>query len=183
VVGDWCHWIADVEATEDEADDLAERVLDWLVAAEIVRPERTDCALGEADGGHAPGPAYPSAVKEPYDGFLTQWANGLEIDLGRTVFYGKVREGDRFTCPRCASWLPIEVVVDAADEWADGGAAGLRCLGCGATAGLNEWHWDSPWAFAMLGFRFWNWPRLTEDFLAELADRLGHRTVSGCHES
>jgi hypothetical protein len=179
---DWCLWIADVEVTEGEADDLARRILGWLVAREIVRPDRTDCVLGDVDGGYAPGPGYAAVVKEPDDGFHAQWANGLEIDIGRTVFYGQVSETDRFTCPRCAAWLPIEVVVEASEEWADGGPSGLRCLGCGATIDLNEWTWDSPWAFAMLGFRFWNWPRLTDDFLADFADRLGHRTVSGITE-
>ena len=41
----------------------------------------------------------------------------------------------------------------------------------------NDWAWSPPWGFGHLGIKFWNWPLLTGEFRAEVADLLGHRTV------
>jgi hypothetical protein len=43
--------------------------------------------------------------------------------------------------------------------------------------GLNDWRWQPPWGFGYLGFEFWNWPPLSQGFIAEVGRRLGHRTV------
>jgi hypothetical protein len=178
-MADWNHWIADLEATPAEAPVLAGRVLDWLVGQGIVRAERTDCVLGDVEGGHAPGPAFAKAVTKADDGFMDQWANGLEIDVGRTVFYGEVQAGDRVTCPRCDTWVPLDVLLPVVEEWADGGPDSPVCLGCRRPVALNDWRWPVPWACAEFGVRFWNWPPLTAAFRARLTGLLVGRTVQG----
>ena len=46
IVGDCFQKLGDLDATADEAQDLAAGALAWLVAEEIVSGELTDCALG-----------------------------------------------------------------------------------------------------------------------------------------
>jgi hypothetical protein len=178
-MADWNHWIADLEATPAQAPVLADRVLDRLVDQGIVRAERTGCVLGDVEGGHAPGPAFAKAVTKAGIGLMDQWANGLEIDVGRTVFYGEVQAGDRVTCPRCGIRPPVDVLLPVVEEWADGGPYAPMCPGCRRPVGLNDWRWPVPWACAEFGLRFWNWPPLAPAFRARLAGLLGHRTVEG----
>jgi hypothetical protein len=55
----------------------------------------------------------------------------------------------------------------------------VRCPHCGLLVDFNDWRWDSgrPFAVGFLGFAFWNWPELSDTFIAQVADRLGHRVV------
>jgi hypothetical protein len=55
-----------------------------------------------------------------------------------------------------------------------------QCPHCGHSVGLNDWTWSPPWGFGYLGITFWNWPPVKSEFLAEIGDRLGHRTVHPC---
>lgn len=180
---DGSRWLADIDAHPGEARGLARRVLARLVAAGIVLPDPTDCVLGDVPGGYAPGPAWASVISDGPDApgdFPNVWPNGLEIDVGRTAFYGPVDEDDRVACPRCAAWLPFEAVMAVVDEWADeGGPGSLVCARCAELSGFNDWCWPVPCAFAELGLRFWNWPPLTDAFVRDLAGCLGHRLVAG----
>lgn len=178
-MGERSRWVADVEAHPGEAPDLARNVLGWLVDGGIVAPERTDCALGDVPGGYAPGPACKTIVIGDLGAFPCGWPNGLEIDVGRSAFYGGVEEDDPVTCPRCGAWLPFETVMPEVEEWLEGGPGSLVCACCGARTGFNGWHWPVPCAFAEVGLRFWNWPPLTTAFVAELGRRIGHRLVTG----
>ncbi|WP_121433209.1 hypothetical protein [Actinomadura pelletieri] len=186
---EWNRWVADIEAHQGDAPDLARAVLRWLVDAEVVVADRTDCVLGDVPGGYAPGPSARTIVAgdlvagdlvagDPA-GFPDVWPNGLEIDVGRSAFYGDVHEDDHVTCPRCGSWLPFEVVLPEVEEWLEGGPDSLVCARCGARTGLNDWNWPTPCAFAELGLRFWNWPPLADAFVADLTRRLGHRLIRG----
>ncbi|MFD0684163.1 hypothetical protein [Actinomadura fibrosa] len=176
-------WIADVEAHPGEAPDLARAVLGRLVDAEIVVPERSDCVLGDVPGGYAPGPSWKAAVTGELGGFPDVWPNGLEIDVGRSAFYGPLGGAssgpDRVTCPECGAWLPFETVFAEVEEWLEGGPGSLVCARCGTRTGFNGWRWPVPCAFAELGLRFWNWPRLADAFVADLRHVLGHRVVAG----
>lgn len=178
-MGERSRWVADVDAHPGDAPDLARAVLGWLVGAGVVVAERTDCVLGDVPGGHAPGPAARTIVTGDLGGFPDVWPNGLEVDVGRSAFYGTVREDDPVTCPHCAAWLPFETVLPEVEEWLEGGPDSLVCARCGARTGLNAWRWPAPCAFAQLGLRFWNWPPLANAFVAELARRLNHRLILG----
>lgn len=178
-MGERSRWIADLDALPGDAPDLADRVLTRLVDAGIVLAERTDCVLGDVPGGYAPGPAAGSVAMGDPAGFPDVWPNGLEIDVGRGAYYGTMREDDRVRCPHCGAWLPFETVLDAVEEWLEGGPDALVCARCGERTGFNGWRWPVQCAFAELGLRFWNWPPLADAFVADLAAWLGHRLVAG----
>lgn len=181
-MGDRNRWIADFDAAAGEAPELARRVLDWLVETRVVGPEVTDCVLGGDGGGHAPGPAYASAVDHADDRLLDRWPNGLEIVTARGGYYGPLPEDARVGCPRCAGWLPLELVLPVVEEWQEGGPDSLGCPRCGSQGGLNDWRWPVPCAFTELGFRFWNWPPLARGFtdrLVRCLDPLNRRVIIG----
>jgi hypothetical protein len=163
-VGDTFQAIVDVEATAEEADELADRVLDWLVE------------IGELDRVES---AHRNEAR----------VEGLEVVTRRTVFWSLTGEQE-LGCPSCGwTTAPEGFGVEAADgawrdvlgeavgTWYEGGPDRLACLRCHHEAGLNDWHWSPPWGFGYLGFRFWGWPPFRPEFLAELAALLGHRTV------
>jgi hypothetical protein len=189
-VGDWFQIIADIEATADEAEELGTAILSWLIDTGVVLAE-AGAGGGPADQGHPPGPRYASAVIEPRDvpELLTLRPNGVLIDakIHRTVFFSM--GADHVTCPRCAhvvvlrddgpgpptdAWNELARTIDV---WYGGGASEHPCPNCRHLVGLNDWEWSPPWGFGHLGIMFWNWPRLSPDFLAEVSQRLGHRTV------
>ncbi|MFD7322650.1 hypothetical protein ACFV9D_16415 [Streptomyces sp. NPDC059875] len=178
--------VVDLDATPTEAPALAARAVDWLVAQGIVRAERTDCVLG-APLGHPPGPRWASAVAYE-DG---EPSEGLRIEVGRTVFHSGQDDAQHATCPHCASrtafytddWEPVEGAWEpfgeAVSTWYDTGAAAVVCAVCGRTGDLTAWSWaDDAYAFAYLGFEFWDWPEFAPRFLDAFAVALGgHRVV------
>jgi DNA-directed RNA polymerase subunit RPC12/RpoP len=183
-VGDWFQVIADVDATADEAEALGAATLAWLVDTGVVLGEATDCVL--ANVGYPPGPRYATAVTEVDPRLLTLRTNGVEVITGRTVFYSM--GADHVTCPHCRHvivladdradsidpWRELSAIIEA---WRDGDTGDYRCPTCRRVVGLNDWTWSPPWAFGYVGFKFWNWPQLTPNFLADVSTRLGHRTV------
>jgi len=178
-MSEWFQTIADVQATDEEADVLAATTLAWLIDAGIVLAEPTDCVL--AGLGYPPGPHYATAVTEADPHLLTWRTNGVEVITGRTVFYSM--GADRITCPVCRQITELEgdfwhQLSDVTMRvWFDGGSGKHPCPNCRNLVELNDWTWSPPWAFGHLGITFWNWPPLNPDFLAEVARRLGHRTV------
>ncbi|GAB3842356.1 hypothetical protein ACFPIJ_42880 [Dactylosporangium cerinum] len=178
-MGDWFQTIADLDATSAEAPGLAGGLVAWLVADGIVSAERTDCVFG-ADEGHPPGPRYTEAFDGPDCVVLTLRTNGLHAWSGRTVVHpgqGSVEVG----CPRCDTVEPFDEPLGAAffeaiDAWYAQRPSDTACRHCSRTIAVNEWRWpDGAWAFANLGLTFWNWPPLSDDFVAGIGSRLGHR--------
>ncbi|TQF09917.1 hypothetical protein FJV41_42150 [Myxococcus llanfairpwllgwyngyllgogerychwyrndrobwllllantysiliogogogochensis] len=175
-MGDSFQTIVDRDASADDAPRLAAEVRDWLVARRIIEQELTDCALG--DSGHRPGPGHAAAVEEPDEetGVLSLQANGLQIEVGRTVFY---TIGSELTCRACgAQFEPEDGWSEAVDDWYNGNdSAEFECPECGKPERLVEWSGEFPWGFGNLGFKFWNWPPLSGRFIQEVAEMLGHRIV------
>jgi len=156
--------IVDVEATAEEADELADATLAWLVGTGVV-----------------------SAADQVSRNEVST-AQGLEILTGRNVFYSLTGE-QWLTCAHCdwttdpghtrigdhvGEWAEL---TDTIGRWYDGGSGDLSCPNCDRAASLNDWHWSPPWGFGCFGLRFWHWPTLSPAFLAEVSARLGHRTV------
>ncbi len=188
-MGDTFAVIADVEAAQTEAPALAAAVIGWLSGAGIIAAGPADCVLGD-EPGYPPGPRYATAVTDA-DGWLPRLrTNGVGVCTRRSVFASHGELGP-VACPHCghrvelqspatgeitASWQRF---AGALDDWMAGGPARVPCPACGQPAGFNDWQWpeDSPIAIGFLGFTFWNWPVLTESFVAQVASRLGHRVV------
>ncbi|TDC91407.1 hypothetical protein [Actinomadura sp. 7K507] len=191
-MGDWFQTIVDVEAGAEDADRLAARVRDWLISVEVVLAERTDCVLG-AEVGHPPGPAAGQALEDPSsdDGWQGLWSNGLDITVGRRVFDAGQGEVEAVTCPHCMgairliddgwelideAWAPFREVLT---DWPEGYDGVIACPSCDQPVEPTAWRWaDDYFVLGHLGFTFWNWPPLKQDFVAEVGWRLGgHRTV------
>ena len=152
-MGDYFQSIVDVEATEDEAEDLADTLLAWLVE------------VGELS---SPDDATRNEIR----------TEGLVVFTRRRVYYSLTGEF-RVTCPHCR-WSADDdwdALTDAIGTWYDGGPGEVTCLSCRRGAGLNDWRWSPPWGFGCLGFEFWGWPAFTPPFLSAFGVLLGHRTV------
>jgi hypothetical protein len=187
-MGDWAQSIVDVDSTGEEAAELGERLTVWLVDTGVIARELTDCALG-SPLGHSPGTNYADAIGAAVDP-PNLWTNGVEIGVGRTVYYTMDLQG--VTCPRCGRYEELEseasrwhtVFGAALNDWYSGTSAGaIACPGCGAVNGLNDWDWGAhPYAFGELGVTFWNWHPLSQEFIAEVGRFLGHRVVYNNHK-
>lgn len=176
--------IVDVDATEEEAPRLAEELLAWFSAEGIVKPDPSDCILGEGLG-YAPGPRFFVALEDPSaaDGLLTLPSDGLRIATGRQVF-DTGGNGIGLHCAACgATFEPGPEWIDAVEEW-DGGndAAAFACPSCNHKQRLADWRGPWAWGFGRLGLEFWNWPPLSSEFIRSVEQRLKHRTVLvRCH--
>ncbi|GAB2881021.1 hypothetical protein GCM10027074_56630 [Streptomyces deserti] len=200
-MGDYFQTIVDLDASEDEAARLAQRVVDWLVAEGIVLAEREDCVLGQPLG-HPPGPNWARAAAQ--DDADREPTEGLAVHTGRTVFDGGQDAPEAVTCPRCATTTAFDAepydfmpddegeeppgatgdglwphFVTAITAWQETGTATVDCPACAEPVPLPEWTWaDDCFAVGHLGFEFWNWPELTPEFRARTAELLdGHRTA------
>ena len=184
-MSEWFQTIVDVEATAAQAPALAAATLAWLIDEDIVLPEATDCVL--TDTGHAPGRSYASIVTAPDPHLRTLRTNGLRVITDRTVFWSAGIE--QIVCPHCAWVIRFtighhsgpdenwEAVSKTIGVWYDTGQTAHCCPSCQRMVPLNDWCWQPQWGFGYLGFKFWNWPPITDEFAATLSSRLGHRTV------
>lgn len=186
-MGEYAQTLCDVDATDDEAAVLKQRLQDWLINKGIVAAAITNCVLSD-DGGHRPAENYGYAIYGRDAGHLDPPhfdVNGLEFTVGRHIYWGGDLEA--VTCPHCGhreSMTPIEhgrwdtAFGNAIDDWVAGGAGLVSCLECGADNGLNDWDWGYPWAFGSLGLTVWNWDELGAEFIVEVSEVLdGHRLV------
>jgi hypothetical protein len=173
--------IVDRDATLDEAKHLADTVLAVVVKRGVVDPTPIDETTGRWPG-YPPGPNYESIIDEAGSGEDKYRPGGMEIIIGKTVFHSGGIGPTEPVCPRCGTRQAYDdgsdAWISAIDEWfAETGPGLLRCPNCGHTEPITEWPLDPPWGFGNLGFKFWNWPQLTESFIEEVSVLLGHRTV------
>jgi hypothetical protein len=166
-------WVADIDATLEEASILAERGLAWLVRESIAQtvPGQGYSSYGAAV--YRPG-AKAAAWSVQVCDDLRQC--GVEVRVGRTVFYScpgpiSVR------CQHCGTSHDEGVPWgDAVGAWfANEGDDTLICPACSRSERIVDWTFlESDWAFGNLGFGFHNWS--IDDALAyELGKVLGHR--------
>ncbi|AQS69060.1 hypothetical protein [Streptomyces pactum] len=180
-MGDRFQVIVDLDAGGTDAERLARRALEWLVAEGVVLAERTPCVLGQPLG-HPPGPHWQRAVGDDWD--FEPW-DGLAVHTRRTGFTSGADLPGAALCPRCGAPAPLDDDATwrrfraAMRVWHDTGAASVGCAACATAVPVPDWSWDeAPLAFGHLGFEFWNWPELTDGFRARLAALLdGHRTA------
>ncbi len=176
-MGDTYQTLVDLEATEAEAERLAERVRDWLVGQGIVEAGPEDAEVDDAR--YAAGPHFARSLQEPEE--AASGADGLEVKVGRTVFFAV---GVELKCRACGEVVEPdeEAWGEAVNAWYEGeDAVTVPCPECGHAERLTEWDGPYPWAFAHLGFEFWNWPPLSERFVQQVREQLGgHRVRMVC---
>lgn len=192
-VGDYFQWIVDVEVTEAQAEEVADRLRRWLVDRGVIVPEETLCAISSP--GHRPGSNFLAALGEHEVDSNPDHMDGVEIHIGRTLFYPGQGEVGPADCPVCDHTFgevtfetfdqwgddpQIDELVAAAGRWVEGGSAEVRCSECGNSAHLNDWGWGyGALAVGHVGITFWNWPPLAEGFARQVSEVLGHRVRDG----
>lgn len=177
VMGDWFQSVVDRDATESEAPQSGILIQQWLVDEGIISRNASACVLG-SDTGYPPGPNYEKAVGGHDDCLNLLATNGLNIITTRNVFHTG-QGGCELVCAACTErFEATDAWGDAVGEWYErNGPGSLACPGCGHSQPIDEWEHDPPWGFANLGFEFWNWPPLTEQFVQQFAERLKHRVL------
>jgi hypothetical protein len=160
-----------------DAKPIGDRMLQWLVAEQIVLAETIDCVLG-ADAGHPPGPDYAKATGTTDPLLLRLQTNGLALITKRTVFHSG-QGSVQLICSACKSTFDLpDRWHNAVDEWfKQTGPGDLACPVCAVSRPIDQWQHDPPWAFGELAIEFWNWPAFTPAFIAEFEKRLGSRIV------
>lgn len=177
-MGSWFQTIVDKNASIEEAETLATEIRDWFVGRGIIQATLTDCVLGGDGRGYPPGRNFEEAINPSTNHhFLHLWTNGLHLVIGRTVFDSGQGE-TTVLCPNCQIPQADHIQwVDAIGEWYEGKTAQLLFPHCNTSAPITEWVFDPPWGFGNLGFKFWNWPPLKDEFVSELGERLKHQIV------
>ncbi len=194
-MGDTFEVAVDVEATLDEAAQLASTVIERLAAEGIIDATLTGDDDVWGAGCYRPGPNHQLAIEDPDDPYAAAFARSrlgrLRVVIGRTVFYPIQGEPGPAVCPLCGYAVVItdpetgrdtddwELFNEALGDWHEGGPGIVICPNNGSAIAINEWQWQGDWPIAVghLGFEFWNWPMLHPRFTNEIADQLGHRVV------
>lgn len=166
-------WVADIDATLEEAPILAGRGFAWLVEQSIAQ-----VVPGEGYSAYG-APVYrPGADAAAWSIQVCEGLRqcGVEVRVGRTVFYScpgpiSVR------CRHCGSEHDEGVPWgDAVGAWyANEGDDTLICPTCSRPERIVDWTFlENDWAFGNLGFGFHNWP-IADSLAQGLAGVLGHR--------
>ncbi|MGO4713699.1 hypothetical protein [Bradyrhizobium sp. 2TAF24] len=117
------------------------------------------------------------AIETDEQMFLQLRTNGVAIRTGRCVFDAGCN-GIRLQCNCGHAFEPDDSYVRAVGAWAGGDdQARFPCHKCNQDRLLAEWRGPVVWGLGHLGFEFWNWPPLSEKFIAALRHKLGHRTI------
>ena len=175
-----------------DAAAVGDKALRWMIAAEYVSAFKTECAYSEDSLGHSPGPRAIEAVdvtrefrglRRPQQTFSAEEAmadtamsaiNGVHVGVGRIVFTAgqNVSGLDGGVCPSCKARTASDdldaILSDHAEAWFGREPSDLTCDACGIRSRLEDWDFEPYWAFAEVGLTFWNWPILSEWFIAEL---------------
>lgn len=120
-MGDHFQTVIDVEATQEEAERLAPRLVDWLVEQGIVTRELTRDGMYSmgTDVGHLPGPHWARAVSDASD--EPDAPGPVAVIVGRNQYCGGqgASEAVSAVCPRCAReirFIDYQSLVHAVDE-------------------------------------------------------------------
>jgi hypothetical protein len=188
--------ICPVEEVENPKE-LSHEILKWLQTKEIIENELSDCILSSKTKGYKPANKHVDAIG--YDeNILCLQVCGLEVKTEREVFNaGTFTPFTRLECPKCnknrfegitpqdfytencteEQLYRFDTVFPEFDKWTNNEKASLTCPHCSTESNLTNYKTDNSIAFSNLGFTFWNWPDLKEEFLMELKTEIGMNIV------
>ncbi|MFT3900137.1 MAG: hypothetical protein QM728_07845 [Gordonia sp. (in: high G+C Gram-positive bacteria)] len=169
--------VVDLDVSAADAPAVAERVRQWLLDEQII----VDEAESDWRDVDRAGPGW-RATTEPGVGGASP--DGIGATVGPHVHLPAENIGSSARCPVCGALVDsgawVELASPVFTEWIEGsGVDRVPCPSCGAGHRTHGWLWDDgePWALGFLGLTFWNWPELSDDFLARLRHNLdGHET-------
>lgn len=174
-LSDGVDWVVVLDVSLGEADALAVKVWDWLIAQEIILPRLA------AERSLKDGELWQRGWADRWDDDLTfhprPSLSGLEIVKGRRVFDAGGNGLDALVCPQCEERHDPDTLEwsDAIGAWYLGNdASPLRCAGCLTAHPIVEWAFDVPWALGNLGFGFWNWV-IKPEVVDRISSLTGHR--------
>ncbi|MRX64668.1 hypothetical protein [Maribacter luteus] len=186
--------------TKEEVEnpiDLGQKILQWLQSNEIIEQEPSDCILSTKTKGYKPGKNHTSAIGYDED-LLRLKVCGVEVKTEREVFnVGAFTPMTKLECPNCRAnrfegITPQDFFTDNCtkeqlnlfhtvfpefDKWTNNEKATLVCPHCSNESNLSDYGTDQSIAFSNLGFTFWNWPDLNEEFLMDLKSVIGIEIV------
>lgn len=170
--------IAFPEVQASNAETVASRLCEALTSRGIVgREPNSDCALD--DEGFPPGEKFATVLDDQRSSahLLTLETNGVVLQTEPTVYSGE-EAPETTICPKCDHrFKGGEDFVELIGEWFEGEEATLECPACGKVVPLEQVETSPAWALAHVGVTFWNWPFLSEQFIADLAALVGSKAI------
>ena len=149
----------------------AKEILEWLISLDIVKSTLSDCVLSSSYG-YAISEGAKLVTTEPDYLPFDFTTNGLEIITERHVFHTGQNGIEELICPSCNQDIANED-WDFLSEWGDNKSNNLTCPLCNVARDVHQFHFIPEWGFSDLGFTFWNWPSLTENFIDHFKQKLG----------
>jgi hypothetical protein len=154
-----------------DKEKKAKEILDWLISLDIVKPILSDCVLG-SDNGYAISDGAKKISNDPDNLPYRLATNGLDIITERQIFDTAENGIEELICPNCKQDISSEE-WDFFDEWSTEESNNLTCPLCNTGKDIHEFKFTPDWGFSNLGFTFWNWCGLTDNFINEFQQRLG----------
>jgi hypothetical protein len=146
-------------------------ILEWLVSLDIVKPTLSDCILS-SNNGYAISNGAKLVSTEPEYLPFDLGANGLEIITERQVFHTGQNGLEELICPSCQQDIANED-WEFLSEWGDNVSNNLTCPLCNVATDIHKFKFSPEWGFSDLGFTFWNWSSLSDNFLNNFKQKLG----------
>lgn len=144
----------------------AAEILDFLMSKDIVKAVKSDCILSD-EYGYAVSDGARLISENPEYLYRNNTLNGLEIITEEHVFHAGSHGLEEVICPNCKANL-IEDGIDIFDQ----DYSYLSCKTCNHKAEINQFTFEPCWAFSNLGFVFWNWQELSDEFIQTIEKML-----------
>lgn len=148
----------------------AKEILEWLISRDILKPELSNCVLS-SDEGYAISDGAKQISSFPDELPFNLLCNGLNIVTIRQVFDAGENGIKECICPNCDNDIAQED-WDFLNNWAEQKSEDLICPLCHVGTNIHKFKFTPEWGFSDLGFTFWNWPDLKNDFVKEFKDKL-----------
>ncbi|WP_157530707.1 hypothetical protein [Hymenobacter norwichensis] len=151
--------------------EKATEILEWLVHKNIINSDPSDCTLG-SKFGYAISEEAKRITCFPNELPFSLITNGLDIITERQVFDTCQYGLDECICPNCKENIASED-WSFFNDWHEQKSNNLTCPLCNIATDIHQFTFSPEWGFSDLGFTFWNWPDLTDDFIEEFSHKLG----------
>jgi uncharacterized protein YbaR (Trm112 family) len=148
----------------------AQEIVNWLIDIQAIKAFKDDCILSSEQGYPIDTGAKALTSTPEYLPYELN-TNGLQVITERSVFDAGENGLDSFVCPNCNEDILREDW--RFDDYMETGNALLMCPLCKRANDINDYNMEPAWGFSDLGFTFWNWTDLTEDFIKEFEQKLG----------
>jgi hypothetical protein len=158
------------KSTYPGKENKAKDILAWLISLDIVKTTLSDCILS-TQYGYAISQGAKKIVTHPDLLPFQLRTNGLEIITERTIFDTGENEIEKLICPKCEKDISGED-WDFLNEWFGKKSDRLTCPSCNAATEVHDYQFVPEWGFSDLGFTFWNWPPLKDEFINEFKEKL-----------